>query len=192
MDIFIVGLYSYFLGSIPFGLIYAKLAGLGDVRNIGSGNIGATNVLRTGNKKVAALTLLCDIAKGSLVVFITLNFFPKLILLSSVVVYLGHIFPVWLKFKGGKGVATFIGAIAILNYVLCLIFLISWAIVAKIFKISSLSAIVAFLITFVATVFLYENDLILVMSFFTVFSIFTHRENIKKIISGEESKIKTK
>ena len=192
MDIFIVGLYSYFLGSIPFGLIYGKLAGLGDVRNIGSGNIGATNVLRTGNKKVAALTLLCDIAKGSLAVFITLNFFPKLILLSSVVVYLGHIFPVWLKFKGGKGVATFIGAIAILNYVLCLIFLISWAIVAKIFKISSLSAIVAFLITFVATVFLYENDLILVMSFFTVFSIFTHRENIKKIISGEESKIKTK
>ena len=192
MDIFIVGLYSYFLGSIPFGLIYAKLAGLGDVRNIGSGNIGATNVLRTGNKKVATLTLLCDIAKGSLAVFITLNFFPKLILLSSVVVYLGHIFPVWLKFKGGKGVATFIGAIAILNYVLCLIFLISWAIVAKIFKISSLSAIVAFLITFVATVFLYENDLILVMSFFTVFSIFTHRENIKKIISGEESKIKTK
>ena len=192
MDILIVGLYSYFLGSIPFGLIYAKLAGLGDVRNIGSGNIGATNVLRTGNKKVAALTLLCDIAKGSLAVFITLNFFPKLILLSSVVVYLGHIFPVWLKFKGGKGVATFIGAIAILNYVLCLIFLISWAIVAKIFKISSLSAIVAFLITFVATVFLYEKDLILVMSFFTVFSIFTHRENIKKIISGEESKIKTK
>ena len=192
MDIFIVGLYSYFLGSIPFGLIYTKLAGLGDVRNIGSGNIGATNVLRTGNKKVAALTLLCDIAKGSLAVFITLNFFPKLILLSSVVVYLGHIFPVWLKFKGGKGVATFIGAIAILNYVLCLIFLISWAIVAKIFKISSLSAIVAFFITFVATVFLYENDLILVMSFFTVFSIFTHRENIKKIISGEESKIKTK
>ena len=192
MDIFIVGLYSYFLGSIPFGLIYAKLAGLGDVRNIGSGNIGATNVLRTGNKKVAALTLLCDIAKGSLAVYITLNFFPKLILLSSVVVYLGHIFPVWLKFKGGKGVATFIGAIAILNYVLCLIFLISWAIVAKIFKISSLSAIVAFLITFVATVFLYENNLILVMSFFTVFSIFTHRENIKKIISGEESKIKTK
>ena len=192
MDIFIVGLYSYFLGSIPFGLIYAKLAGLGDVRNIGSGNIGATNVLRTGNKKVAALTLLCDIAKGSLAVFITLNFFPKLILLSSVVVYLGHIFPVWLKFKGGKGVATFIGAIVILNYVLCLIFLISWAIVAKIFKISSLSAIVAFLITFVATLFLYENNLILVMSFFTVFSIFTHRENIKKIISGEESKIKTK
>ena len=192
MDIFIVGLYSYFLGSIPFGLIYAKLAGLGDVRNIGSGNIGATNVLRTGNKQVAALTLLCDIAKGSLAVFITLNFFPKLILLSSVVVYLGHIFPVWLKFKGGKGVATFIGAIAILNYVLCLVFLISWAIVAKIFKISSLSAIVAFLITFVATVFLYENNLILVMSFFTVFSIFTHRENIKKIISGEESKIKTK
>jgi glycerol-3-phosphate acyltransferase PlsY len=192
MDIFIVGLYSYFLGSIPFGLIYTKLAGLGDVRNIGSGNIGATNVLRTGNKKVAALTLLCDIAKGSLAVFITLNFFPKLILLSSVVVYLGHIFPVWLKFKGGKGVATFIGAIVILNYVLSLIFLISWAIVAKIFKISSLSAIVAFIITFVATVFLYENDLILVMSFFTVFSIFTHRENIKKIISGEESKIKTK
>ena len=130
MDILIIVSYSYLLGSIPFGLIYSKIAGLGDVRNIGSGNIGATNVLRTGNKQVAAYTLLSDIAKGSIAVLITKNFFSEYILLSFLIVYLGHIFPVWLKFKGGKGVATFIGGILIINYVLCLIFLITWAIVA--------------------------------------------------------------
>ena len=191
MDIFIIVSYSYLLGSIPFGLIYSKIAGLGDVRNIGSGNIGATNVLRTGNKQVAAYTLLSDIAKGSIAVLITNNFFSEYILLSFLIVYLGHIFPVWLKFKGGKGVATFIGGILIINYVLCLIFLITWAIVAKVFKISSLSAIVGFIVTLLTAFILYDQNLSLLMFFFTVFSIYTHRDNIKRIVSGKESKIKT-
>ena len=191
MDIFIIFSYSYLLGSIPFGLIYSKIAGLGDVRNIGSGNIGATNVLRTGNKQVAAYTLLSDIAKGSIAVLITNNFFSEYILLSFLIVYLGHIFPVWLKFKGGKGVATFIGGILIIDYVLCLIFLITWAIVAKVFKISSLSAIVGFIVTLLTAFILYDQNLSLLMFFFTVFSIYTHRDNIKRIVSGKESKIKT-
>ena len=191
MDIFIIVSYSYLLGSIPFGLIYSKIAGLGDVRNIGSGNIGATNVLRTGNKQVAAYTLLSDIAKGSIAVLITNKFFSEYALLSFLIVYLGHIFPIWLKFKGGKGVATFIGGILIINYVLCLVFLITWAIVAKFFKISSLSAIVGFIVTLLTAFVLYDQNLSLLMFFFTVFSIYTHRDNIKRIVSGEESKIKT-
>ena len=191
MDILIIISYSYLLGSIPFGLIYSKIAGLGDVRNIGSGNIGATNVLRTGNKQVAAYTLLSDIAKGSIAVLITNKFFSEYVLLSFLIVYLGHIFPIWLKFKGGKGVATFIGGILIINYVLCLVFLITWAVVAKVFKISSLSAIVGFIVTLLTAFVLYDQNLSLLMFFFTVFSIYTHRDNIKRIVSGEESKIKT-
>lgn len=192
MDITLVILYSYLLGSIPFGLIYAKIAGLGDVRNIGSGNIGATNVLRTGNKQVAAYTLLSDIAKGSIAVLITNKFFSEYSLLSFLIVYLGHIFPVWLKFKGGKGVATFIGGILVTNYILGLVFLITWGVIAKVFKISSLSAIIAFIVTLVITFVFYDFNLTLLMFFFTVFSIYTHRDNIKRIISGDESKIKTK
>ncbi len=191
MDILIIVSYSYLLGSIPFGLIYSKIAGLGDIRNIGSGNIGATNVLRTGNKQVATYTLLSDIAKGSIAVLITNKFFSEYILLSFLIVYLGHIFPIWLKFKGGKGVATFIGGILIINYVLCLIFLITWGVVAKVFKISSLSAITGFIVTLLAAFVLYDQNLSLLMFFFTVFSIYTHRDNIKRIVSGKESKIKT-
>ena len=190
MDITLVILYSYLLGSIPFGLIYAKIAGLGDIRNIGSGNIGATNVLRTGNKQVAAYTLLSDIAKGSIAVLITNKFFNEYSLLSFLIVYLGHIFPVWLKFKGGKGVATFIGGVLITNHFLGLVFLITWGVIAKVFKISSLSAIIAFIVTLVTTFVFYDFNLTLLMFFFTVFSIYTHRDNIKRIISGEESKIK--
>jgi len=192
MNITLVILYSYLLGSIPFGLIYSKIAGLGDVRNIGSGNIGATNVLRTGNKQVAAYTLLSDIAKGSIAVLITNKFFNEYSLLSFLIVYLGHIFPVWLKFKGGKGVATFIGGILITNYILGLVFLITWGVTAKVFKISSLSAIIAFIVTLVITFVFYDFNLTLLMFFFTVFSIYTHRDNIKRIISGDESKINTK
>ena len=122
MEIAIVLLYSYILGSIPFGLIYTKIAGLGDVRSIGSGNIGATNVLRTGNKQIAGYTLLSDIGKGSIAVLITNKFYQDYVLLSFLIVYLAHIFPVWLKFKGGKGVATFIGGILVVNYILFFVF----------------------------------------------------------------------
>ena len=191
MEIFIICLYSYLLGSVPFGLIYSKIAGLGDIRNIGSGNIGATNVLRTGNKQIAAYTLLSDIAKGSIAVLITNKFFSEYILFSFLIVYLGHVFPIWLRFKGGKGVATFIGGIIIVDYVLCLVFLTTWALIAKIFKISSLSAIVGFIVTLLTAFVLCDQNLSLLMFLFTVFSIYTHRENIKRIISGKESKIKT-
>ena len=192
MDLFIVIFYSYLLGSIPFGLIYTKIAGIEDIRKVGSGNIGATNVLRTGNKQVAAYTLLSDITKGSLAVLITNKFYLEYNLLSFLIVYLGHIFPVWLKFKGGKGVATFIGGILVINYILGLVFLITWLIVAKVFKISSLSAIIAFVVTLLTTLIFYNLNLTLLIFFFTIFSVYTHRDNIRRIVSGEESKIKTK
>ena len=192
MEIFIIIFYSYILGSVPFGLIYTKFAGEGDIRNIGSGNIGATNVLRTGNKKIALLTLLSDISKGSIAVLISNKFFPEYTLLSFMIVYLGHIFPVWLKFKGGKGVATFIGGIIIINYILGIIFLITWFLIARVFKISSISAIAAFIVTLLSTFVLYEQNLFLLMFFFTIFSIYTHRDNINRIMSGKESRIKTK
>ena len=192
MDLFIVIFYSYLLGSIPFGLIYTKIAGIEDIRKIGSGNIGATNVLRTGNKQVAAYTILSDIAKGSLAVLIANKFYQEYNLLSFLIVYLCHIFPVWLKFKGGKGVATFIGGILVINYILGLVFLITWLIVAKVFKISSLSAIIAFVVTLLTTLIFYNLNLTLLIFFFTIFSVYTHRDNIRRIVSGEESKIKTK
>lgn len=190
MEIATVLLYSYILGSIPFGLIYTKIAGLGDVRSIGSGNIGATNVLRTGNKQIADYTLLSDIGKGSIAVLITNKFYQDFMLLSFLIVYLAHIFPVWLKFKGGKGVATFIGGILVVNYILFFIFVISWGVIAKVFKISSLSALIAFLITLISSFLLFSHELTMLMFFFTVFSVYTHRDNIKRLLSGEESKIK--
>ena len=190
MEIATVLLYSYILGSIPFGLIYTKIAGLGDVRSIGSGNIGATNVLRTGNKQIAAYTLLSDIGKGSIAVLITNKFYQDFMLLSFLIVYLAHIFPVWLKFKGGKGVATFIGGILVINYILFFIFVISWGVTAKVFKISSLSALIAFLITLISSFLLFSHELTMLMFFFTVFSVYTHRDNIKRLLSGEESKMK--
>jgi len=190
MEVAIVFLYSYILGSIPFGLIYTKIAGLGDVRSIGSGNIGATNVLRTGNKQIAGYTLLSDIGKGSIAVLITNKFYQDFALLSFLIVYLAHIFPVWLKFKGGKGVATFIGGILVVNYILFFVFVISWGVIAKVFKISSLSALIAFLITLITSFLLFSHELTMLMFFFTVFSVYTHRDNIERLLSGEESKIK--
>jgi glycerol-3-phosphate acyltransferase PlsY len=189
-DLTLIIIYSYLLGSIPFGLILSKLFNLGDIRKIGSGNIGATNVLRTGNKKVAALTLFLDIAKGSLAVWITEKFKSEYAYISFILVYVGHIFPVWLKFKGGKGVATFLGGVLIINYQVFLFFIIVWAIVAKLFRISSLSALIAFFLTFILSVFIFDKNFIYLMFFFFIFSVFTHRENIKRLISGEESKIK--
>ncbi len=189
-DLTLIIIYSYLLGSIPFGLILSKLFNLGDIRKIGSGNIGATNVLRTGNKKVAALTLFLDIAKGSLAVWITEKFKSEYTYISFILVYVGHIFPIWLKFKGGKGVATFLGGVLIINYQVFLFFIIVWAIVAKLFRISSLSALIAFFLTFILSVFIFDKNFIYLMFFFFIFSVFTHRENIKRLISGEESKIK--
>ena len=191
MSFLIVSIFSYLLGSIPFGLLFSKIFGLGDIRNVGSGNIGATNVLRTGNKVAAILTLFFDIFKGALALIITKNFYIDLIFLSFIAVYLGHIFPIWLKFKGGKGVATFIGGLIIINYKICIIFLISWALITKIFKISSLSALIAFFIIFIYSVIFEQKDFMILMSFFLVINFFTHRQNIIRLIKGEETKIKS-
>ena len=177
----IVVIYSYFLGSIPFGLIFSKILGFGDIRKIGSGNIGATNALRTGSKKLAFLTLFFDIGKGSLAIFLTLKYFNEHSYLSAIFVYLGHIFPLWLKFKGGKGVATYVGIILLINSTLFLVFIVSWIITAKIFKISSISALVAFFVVAVASYFLYDLNIFLLNFFFLIFSIYTHRENISRL-----------
>ena len=190
MSFLIVSIFSYILGSIPFGLLISKIFGLGDIRSFGSGNIGATNVLRTGNKVAAALTLFFDIFKGSLALIITKTFYTDLIFLSFIAVYLGHIFPIWLKFKGGKGVATFIGGLIVINYKVCIIFLLSWALTTKIFKISSLSALMAFFIIFIYSIIFEQKDFIILMSFFLVINFFTHRQNIIRLIKGEETKIK--
>ena len=149
MDIIIVILFSYLSGSIPFGLILTKIFGDQDIRNIGSGNIGATNVLRTGNKFLAALTLVLDILKGYIPVIIAQQYFPGLIQLSCLLAFLGHVFPVWLKFKGGKGVATYLGILLALSIQLGLLFMFTWLTVSLIFKYSSVSSMFASLTVFV-------------------------------------------
>ena len=150
MDVLIVVLFSYLSGSIPFGLILTKIFGDQDIRNIGSGNIGATNVLRTGNKFLAALTLVLDILKGYIPVIITQQYFPGLIQLSCLLAFLGHLFPVWLKFKGGKGVATYLGILLALSIQLGFLFMFTWLAVSLIFKYSSLSSMSSSLTVFIA------------------------------------------
>ena len=149
MNIFLISLISYFIGSIPFGLLLTKIFTGKDVREIGSGNIGATNVLRTGNKLLAAITLLLDTLKGYMPVIISLKYFPELTPLSCIITFLGHVFPVWLKFKGGKGVATYLGILFALDYGLSLLFIFTWTVVFLIFKYSSVASIFSSLTVFV-------------------------------------------
>ena len=202
MEIFLVAVFSYLCGSIPFGLILTKAFSGKDIRNIGSRNIGATNVLRTGNKYLAFTTLILDIFKGYFAVTITQQYFPELIQLSALLVFLGHIFPIWLKFKGGKGVATFIGVLFALSYSLTLLFILTWITVALIFKYSSLSSIFASITVFVIS-FIKENvikvfdpnisnvsDIKLLLFIFLILIIFTHKNNISNLINRTEQKIK--
>ena len=189
-EIFLVFLLSYISGSIPFGLILTKLFLNQDIRDIGSKNIGATNVLRTGNKFIAALTLFLDISKGAVPVLITNYFFPNLIFLSGLMAFLGHIFPVWIKFKGGKGIATYLGIIFVLSLKLGLFFCVSWMIVATITKYSSLSSILSSLIIFLIS--FWENNFELNSYLFIAFVIilYTHRQNIIRLKNKTEDKIK--
>ena len=202
MEIFLVAVFSYFCGSIPFGLILTKAFSGKDIRDVGSGNIGATNVLRTGNKYLAIATLILDILKGYIAVIITKQFFPELIQLSALLVFLGHIFPIWLKFKGGKGVATFLGILLALSYSLTLLFILSWITVALIFKYSSLSSIFASITVFVIS-FIKESvikafdsdisnvsDIKLLLFIFLILIIYTHKNNISNLINRTEHKIK--
>ena len=202
MEIFLVGVFSYFCGSIPFGLILTKAFSGKDIRNIGSRNIGATNVLRTGNKYLAFSTLILDILKGYFAVIITQQYFLELFQLSALLVFLGHLFPIWLKFKGGKGVATFLGILFALSYSLTLLFIFTWITVALIFKYSSLSSIFASTTVFVIS-FIKENvikafdtnisnvsDIKLLLFIFLILIIYTHKNNISNLINRTEHKIK--
>ena len=190
LDIIYVLIYSYLLGSIPFGLIITKIFLGKDIRNIGSGNIGTTNVLRTGKKSLAAITLLFDILKGYISIIIAFKYFNELIYLSALICFTGHIFPVWLKFKGGKGVATYLGIILGISFILGIIFCISWLLIAIIFRYSSLSSILASMIIFIYSIFL--NNEIQSYFLFIIFLIiiFTHKENIIRLKNSKESKIK--
>ena len=189
-EIITVFIASYLSGSIPFGLILTKIFLNKDLRKIGSKNIGATNVLRTGNKKVAGLTLFLDIVKGIIPILITKEYFTDLIYLSSLAAFLGHIFPVWLRFKGGKGVATYLGIIFILSFNLGVIFCVSWILISIASKYSSLSSILSTMIVFIVSFF--NNNFELTSYLFITFIIilYTHRQNIVRIKNKSEDKIK--
>ena len=189
-EIITVFIASYLSGSIPFGLILTKIFLNKDLRKIGSKNIGATNVLRTGNKKVAGLTLFLDVSKGIIPILITKEYFTDLIYLSSLAAFLGHIFPVWLKFKGGKGVATYLGIIFVLSLELSIIFCVAWVLVSVITKYSSLSSILSTIIVFLFSFF--NNNFELTSYLFITFIIilYTHRQNILRIKNKSEDKIK--
>ena len=189
MEYLIVVLGSYLLGSIPFGLILTKIFLKKDIRNIGSGNIGATNALRTGNKLIGYSTLLLDITKAVLpIIYIKLSHVDY-IYIASLSVFLGHVFPVWLKFKGGKGVATYVGILFAINLVYGFIFAISWFITFLISKYSSLSSIIASIIV-PLYILLFDNNgsIFFIIMFVLIF--YTHRENVKRLKNKEESKTK--
>jgi len=189
INLIIVTVYSYLLGSIPFGLILTKIFLKKDIRKIGSGNIGTTNVLRTGKKSLAAGTLVLDLIKGYFSIIITFTYFENLISYSALICFIGHIFPVWLKFKGGKGVATYLGVILALSYKFFLIFGISWLILSFLFRYASLSSIISSLIVFVCSYF-FNNNFSLILFIFFIIILYTHRENIVRLKNSEESKIK--
>ena len=188
INLIVVAVYSYLLGSIPFGLILTKIFLKKDIRKIGSGNIGTTNVLRTGKKSLAAGTLVLDLMKGYFSIIITFTYFENLISYSALICFIGHIFPVWLKFKGGKGVATYLGVILALSYKFFLIFGISWLILSFLFRYASLSSIISSLIVFVFSYF-FNNNFSLILFIFFIIILYTHRENIVRLKNSEESKI---
>ena len=190
IEILYIAIYSYVLGSLPFGLILTKIFLNKDLREIGSGNIGATNVLRTGKKSLSALTLILDGLKAYISVIVTLNYFPDYIYLSALLCFLGHIFPVWLKFKGGKGVAIYLGVLFALSINLGIIFLVNWIIILYLSKYSSLSSLISTLIIFLYSMILNNFDESLFFFIILIIVIYTHRENIIRLKNKTESKVK--
>ena len=190
MNIFLVILFAYLIGSIPFGIIISKIMGLGNLRNIGSGNIGATNVLRTGNKLAAILTLIFDLLKGAIAVIITYYIFndttAQIAALSS---FLGHCFPIWLKFKGGKGVATFIGISLALYWPAGILICLTWVLTAFLSRTSSLSALISSLSSILWVWVLGVPSAVFIMTVLTILIWYRHIENIKRIIKNTEPKI---
>ena len=190
MEYLIVGITSYLMGSIPFGFILTKIFLKKDIREIGSGNIGATNALRTGNKLVGYSTLILDIVKAIIpVIYVKMNY-PELIYIASLCAFLGHVFPIWLKFKGGKGVATYVGILFSINILLGLIFVISWGVIFLISRYSSLSSIVGSLSVPLYLFITTEKSSVIFFITMFVLIFFTHRENIIRLKNKEESKTK--
>ena len=190
MEFLTIGIISYLMGSIPFGFILTKIFLKKDIREIGSGNIGATNALRTGNKLIGYSTLLLDVIKAILpVLYVKINH-PELIYIASLCAFLGHVFPVWLKFKGGKGVATYVGILFTINIFLGFIFCVSWLLIFLVSKYSSLSSLIGSL---TIPVYIFFNDQMSNALFFGIMFVlifYTHRENIKRLKNKEESKTK--
>ena len=184
--------FGYMLGSIPFGLLLTRAAGGPDIRAIGSGNIGATNVLRTGNKVLAAATLLCDMLKGTIAVLAAARYGADPALAAALGAFLGHLFPVWLKFKGGKGVATFIGLLIGLHWPAALFFCIVWLVVAAATRYSSLAALVASALTPFAIWYFALPSVAALFLLLTVLLWFMHRANIARLLNGSEGKIGAK
>ena len=190
MDIFFIGIISYLMGSIPFGFILTKIFLKKDIREIGSGNIGATNALRTGNKSVGYATLILDILKAIAPIIYVKIFYQEYLYVASLCAFLGHVFPVWLKFKGGKGVATYVGILFALNIYFGIIFIISWFIIFFISKYSSLSSLVGAASIPIYLLILAQFDQVIFFTIMFVLIFFTHRENIKRLKNKEETKTK--
>jgi glycerol-3-phosphate acyltransferase PlsY len=181
---------AYLLGSIPFGLVLTRIAGYGDIRAIGSGNIGATNVLRTGNKTLALLTLVLDCAKGAVAVLIGAQFGPDITVIAAAAVFLGHLFPVWLGFKGGKGVATAGGVLLALAWPVGLLAAATWLVAAFALRYSSLAALAACLAAVLGGWLLTDPQRAELITFIAALVLMRHHANIRRLLRGEESKIK--
>ena len=190
MDIFIIGIISYLMGSIPFGFILTKIFLKKDIREIGSGNIGATNALRTGNKSIGYSTLILDILKSIAPVVYVKIFYQEFLYIAALCAFLGHVFPVWLKFKGGKGVATYVGILFAINIYFGIIFTISWFVTFFISKYSSLSSLIGAASIPIYLSILTQFDQVIFFSIMFVLIFFTHRENIKRLKNKEETKTK--
>ena len=190
MDIFLIGIISYLMGSVPFGFILTKIFLKKDIREIGSGNIGATNALRTGNKTIGYTTLVLDILKAVVPVVYVKIFYQDFLYIASLCAFLGHVFPIWLKFKGGKGVATYVGILFSINIYFGIIFTISWFITFFISKYSSLSSLVGAASIPIYLLILTQFDQGIFFTIMFVLIFFTHRENIKRLKNKEETKTK--
>ena len=190
MDIFLIGVISYLMGSVPFGFILTKIFLKKDIREIGSGNIGATNALRTGNKTIGYSTLVLDILKAVAPVIYVKIFYQDFLYIASLCAFLGHVFPIWLKFKGGKGVATYVGILFAINIYFGIIFIISWFITFFISKYSSLSSLVGAVSIPIYLLILSQFDQGIFFTIMFVLIFYTHRENIKRLKNKEETKTK--
>ncbi len=190
MELLFISFFCYLLGSIPFGYILTKIILKKDIREIGSGNIGATNAIRTGNKLIGYSTLILDILKAVIPLLYLKFYYLDYIYLGSLCAFIGHVFPVWLKFKGGKGVATYLGILFCINYLFGLVFITMWITIFLIFKYSSLSSILATLSIPIFHFFYLNNDNYYFFIILFILIFYTHRQNVKRLINNTESKTK--